>query len=415
MKKLLIVFLVVTILSGYIMPVTTFAASTAEVLANAILKSNANAWYGVREGSEEKAQNIIDSIIAADKNKNSVTVRNDEETVIIKATEVDDVQKAFEQELEESAPGMGQSVVSGAHDLIQVEEIVSQENNKENNNQKPAGNTVPGPATIPNSSFDIDTEAKEMSEILTNKGGMAVWSSLVSKGSCKKVINAFLYSNDSNPEDKMFCDNGIIYIETTNPTFLQDTIENYAGENNIAVADRFVNDQAEYGSFIKITKKNVEVSADATPEEKIKIWLQNKYSLSPGELTAILEEEERTITYYDYNKTKIQIIEDYTIGRQKMKYKATFDEEQNVTNVLLGEDYLRDIGVDDITLGNIEDEQNPPGAKADLGGILLSPIFYLVNFVADAIISNLGGIMDPVAGSGITRNSYFARRFSCSD
>lgn len=39
--------------------------------------------------------------------------------------------------------------------------------------------------------------------------------------------------------------------------------------------------------------------------------------------------------------------------------------------------------------------------SADLGGILLSPIFYLVNFIADAIISNLGRIMDPAGGSSI--------------
>lgn len=33
------------------------------------------------------------------------------------------------------------------------------------------------------------------------------------------------------------------------------------------------------------------------------------------------------------------------------------------------------------------------GNEADLGGILLSPVFYLINFIADAIISNLGNIM----------------------
>ena len=50
-----------------------------------------------------------------------------------------------------------------------------------------------------------------------------------------------------------------------------------------------------------------------------------------------------------------------------------------------GDQTLEDMG------NNVFDENGED--TADLGGILLSPVFYLINFVADAITSNLGRIM----------------------
>lgn len=52
-----------------------------------------------------------------------------------------------------------------------------------------------------------------------------------------------------------------------------------------------------------------------------------------------------------------------------------------------------DTGNDELSKVDDVVEVDEEGSGADLGGILLSPVFYLVNFIADAITSNLGRIM----------------------
>lgn len=125
---------------------------------------------------------------------------------------------------------------------------------------------------------------------------------------------------------------------------------------------------------------------------------------------------EKACNYYRNNQDMIEVkfsLEGYNsyLGGSGTSYTINFGEE--FTQEKIQSDLE---GKTDEEIGKIQDEKldetgssehgagsNPAGGVtneeggeeygSDLGGILLSPVFYLINFIADAVISNLGNIM----------------------
>ena len=109
-------------------------------------------------------------------------------------------------------------------------------------------------------------------------------------------------------------------------------------------------------------------------------------------------------------RTEIEKIEDKLVDLGYSKTEAKIIVENNgykvnddgtVTVTLSAEDQ-RNLGVSDPTIAKVESENKSDWAD-ELGGVLLRPIFALVNFIADSVIKITGKTMFPEAyGNGTT-------------
>ena len=181
-------------------------------------------------------------------------------------------------------------------------------------------------------------------------------------------VTIYIYTNDIETIVKCFNDSSFNYIISNSRDYPYIQINEVKVETNPDI-ELEEGETVEYG----LQQLNKE-------QYKIAIWLENKYA-SKG-LT------QPVIAYWVANNYWDA---DYTTGQYITKVER--DSKGNITNVELDLATIQVSGLDVSTeaFEAIVEEQEEE--SADLGGILLSPVFSLVNFVADAIVSGLGTVM----------------------
>ena len=96
---------------------------------------------------------------------------------------------------------------------------------------------------------------------------------------------------------------------------------------------------------------------------------------------------------YSINYT-INFGEEFTQEKIQSDLEGKTDEEiGKIQDEKLNETGSSEHGAGSNPAGGVTNEEGGEEYGSDLGGILLSPVFYLINFIADAVISNLGNIM----------------------
>lgn len=239
------------------------------------------------------------------------------------------------------------------------------------------------------------------------------------EGCIRRILNASSHNKMSYVIDTVTYDNGYELDFVTFYIYTSD-VGTIVKCFNDASFKYIISNSTDY-PYVKIIEEEIEVDPDIDIEEgetveyglhqlnkeqyKIAIWLEKKYATSG--LTQPVIAYWVANNYWDADYTKGQYIT-----------KVERDSDGNITNVELDLATIQVPGLDvsDEAFETIVNEQKDERPLANPGGILLSPIFYLINFVADAVISVTGSVMYPSEqgldfGLGILTNTMPDNRY----
>ena len=195
---------------------------------------------------------------------------------------------------------------------------------------------------------------------------------------CEKIISRI---ENSDSRNKVTVSNGVIKITSISTKTVEDAFQ-YAGGYEQSIAELIASNNYSFFTVDIIDANSIPDGQEdtRTDEQKIIDAIVSKYpSISPESARIIVEND---------------------------KYEVTKDEEGNITDIKLNltQDEMNAYGISDKAQGEVYKEQKED-SDVDIGGILLSPVFALVNFVADAVVSGIGSVMigkgSGVLGTGV--------------
>ena len=352
-NKMFLVLIIIVLLFEYFLPIKIYAStSVAEDLQNFLQNND----FGTPTISVTKCQEIINEIEKAD-SRNKVTSGKDENgdiVIYINVTEKYIVKNAFNKVVKEN---MGDYIEANFYDyfVVNVNPIKDETDNKTNEN-----NSV----------------AQALQTILNdNASTLGKYNTTLSQ--CEKIISRI---ENSDSRNKVTVSNGVIKIASISTKTVEDAFQ-YAGGYEQSIAELIASNNYSFFTVDIIDANSIPDGKEdtRTDEQKIIDAIVSKYpSISPESARIIVEND---------------------------KYEVTKDEEGNITDIKLNltQDEMNAYGISDKAQGEVYKEQKED--SVDIGGILLSPVFALVNFVADAVVSGIGSVMigkgSGVLGTGV--------------
>ena len=369
-KKLLIVIVISVMLFTYILPIKLYAINegSAQVLYEAMQRVAYDYSISVSDDINDY-NNFISNLEKID--KNNYIKKNSDGSVTIYVENFnqkkDEIKNLFKDIVDED---IAELCIENIYNVIlNVKEQEKQNINKNADDDSSNLNTE--------KTNSLAQDLKSVIEEISKDNGFTVPMNIETY---EKVIEYIKQADKDNNEitSEHNGRNIVITMNVTSLTAVTDGFNKYFAEGwggNIAA-----NLYSSYGLLVSI-KGNANYSNEAESEglnekdAKVYNYLRKNYKISKNNALIMINEKDKDGNYLYMKVTwKDDGKEVESIDIDTTHYDMNFFETEEAFN-------------------NIQKVKAKENDTADIGGILLSPVFSLVNFVADAIVSGLGSIM----------------------